>query len=87
MKRQYQLAEHVKVIDARDGIVEIETTDLTHELMDRFDVMANRLAAELDLPEELVHSRLLETVNEMIVMTLFAGTRDVTNSAVISRNL
>jgi len=87
MKRQYQLAEHVKVIDARDGIVEIETTDLTHELMDRFDVMANRLAAELDLPEELVHSRLLETVNEMIVMTLFAGTRDVTNAPVISRNL
>ena len=87
MKRQYQLAEHVKVIDARDGIVEIETTNLTIELMDRFDVMANRLAAELDLPEELVHSRLLETVNEMIVMTLFAGTRDVTNAPVISRNL
>ena len=87
MKRQYQLAEHVKVIDARDGIVEIETTNLTIELMDRFDVMVNRLAAELDLPEELVHSRLLETVNEMIVMTLFAGTRDVTNRAAISRNL
>ena len=87
MKRQYQLAEHVKVIDARDGIVEIETSNLTVELVERLDVMSNRHAEELDLPEELVHARLSETVVELTMMTLFAGTRDVTNRAAISRNL
>ena len=85
MKRQYQLPEHVRVISARDGIVEVESTDFTTELMDRLDVMANRLADELDLPEELVHARMRGTVDELVVMTLFNGTRDVTTTVAQKR--
>jgi hypothetical protein len=85
MKRQYQLPEHVRVISARDGIVEVESSDFSDELMDRLDVMTNRLAEELDLPGELVHARLRGTVDELVVMTLFNGTRDVTTTVAQKR--
>ena len=85
MKRQYQLPEHVRVISARDGIVEVESTDFSTELMDRLDVMTNRLAEELDLPVELVHARMRGTVDELVVMTLFNGTRDVTTTVAQKR--
>ena len=78
MKKRYQLPEHVEVIDTIRGIVELETTDLTNELQDRFEVMAGRLAEELDLPWSLVAERLEKTVEELTILTLFKGTRDVT---------
>ena len=85
MSRQYyQLPDHLQVASAKDGIVEVETTDLTNELMDRFDVMAERLAEELDLPVALVLGRLLETVEELTILGLFKGTRNVQPDPVAS---
>lgn len=77
MKKRYQLPEHVEVIDTIRGIVELETTDLTNELQDRFEVMAGRLAEELDLPWSLVAERLEKTVEELTILGLFKGTRNI----------
>ena len=82
MRRHYQLPEHITVVDASAGIIGLDTTDLSNELRDRATVLAHRLAEELELPSAYVEETLHSSIEEMTLLTLFKGTRDITNAPV-----
>jgi hypothetical protein len=82
MLKQYQLPDSVSVIDAKNRIVEIEVSNLSQELEERLIVLGERLSEELGIPRDFAVERLQDTLEELTTMTLFRGTRDVSDTGV-----
>jgi len=82
MIKQYQLPEGITVISKANRVVEIEVSNLSQELEERAIVLGERLSEELGIPREFTVAKLQDTLEELTMMTLFRGTRDVTNTGI-----
>ena len=77
MKTYFKLPEHIRVVSVSDGVVEADIDEFSEELLGRMRVMQQRLAEELDLPIELVATRLDGALHDLIVHNVFQGTQAV----------
>ena len=77
MRYYFKLPDHIRVVSVSDGIVEADIDQFSGELLDRMRVMQHRLAEELELPIELVATRLDDALHDLIVHNVFQGTQSV----------
>ena len=77
MRYYFKLPDHIRVVSVSDGIVEADIDQFSGELLDRMRVMQHRLAEELELPIELVATRLDDALHDLIVHNVFQGTQAV----------